>query len=384
MTGPDDDARHRLIDIDRSIVIGGTIDGDLLARLTPRILELRRTPEPITVLIDSPGGSIARTRHLKDLLTVAEGGREAPPIVTVVTGIAASAAAELLCWGDVAVAYPSASIHWHGTRHLGAEVTAESADRLAACLRVENDEIARAAARAMLPRLLQRYASVHEQLAAIRDEEAESLDDLPQVGSPDTIDVTAFAYALFSSVEHPVDDLALEALLWVANQYELRESFDRPLSDALRAALHAREDDRDETERRLQVLQALLVEHVSDREFELTPHSLREIAGAFDYAVTAASTSFDDDVLRIVLETPEAYFRGEEYDEAVRLAALGDGQAARERERFDDLVARAHERAEPMWAYTLALSQMLHGEEWTLDPRSAWWLGLIDAVVGRG
>ena len=47
----------------RAIYISGEIDGALLATVTPEIVSLRHdSTEPISVLIDSPGGSVAANR----------------------------------------------------------------------------------------------------------------------------------------------------------------------------------------------------------------------------------------------------------------------------------------------------------------------------------
>ena len=57
----------------RSVQVVGKIDRDLLARVTPQILKLQaQSREPITVYIDSNGGSVAAVETLLSLLRVSD------------------------------------------------------------------------------------------------------------------------------------------------------------------------------------------------------------------------------------------------------------------------------------------------------------------------
>ena len=67
--------------------LSGPIDAKLVSELTPRILELRSSPDPITLLIDSPGGSVARTQTLFDLLSVPVGDAHKLAIFHVVAKV---------------------------------------------------------------------------------------------------------------------------------------------------------------------------------------------------------------------------------------------------------------------------------------------------------
>src|SRR5262245_1665402 len=114
----------------RCIFIRGTITQELIDRVTPEIFQLRKgNNEPITVYIDSPGGSTRLGAVLSTLLRTPTQDRIQSRIIAVVTGHAHSAAADLLASGDYAIAYPDAWIHYHGTRQvLDEAVTAETAN----------------------------------------------------------------------------------------------------------------------------------------------------------------------------------------------------------------------------------------------------------------
>jgi ATP-dependent protease ClpP protease subunit len=101
----------------RAIFVAGEINQAMIERLTPAILNLRdEGAEPITLYIDSFGGSTFHARLLINLVTSPNQDGRQCRMITVVTGTAASAAADILAAGDYAIAYPHAIIHYHGVR----------------------------------------------------------------------------------------------------------------------------------------------------------------------------------------------------------------------------------------------------------------------------
>ncbi len=103
---------------DRAIWVEGQLNEALMDRLRPEILELTaQNREPITVFINSRGGSPEPGKRILDLLrTTNEEGQEPCRIITVAAPKAKSAAAELLSAGDFAVAYPESTLLYHGAR----------------------------------------------------------------------------------------------------------------------------------------------------------------------------------------------------------------------------------------------------------------------------
>ncbi|MGH9599972.1 MAG: ATP-dependent Clp protease proteolytic subunit [Terracidiphilus sp.] len=103
---------------DRSITISGVIDDALVSRLIPEIVRLQSTSrDPITAYIDSPGGDTDCARLLLDALRASDQDRAEPcRLITVALGQASSAASDILMAGDYALAFPYAKILCHGTR----------------------------------------------------------------------------------------------------------------------------------------------------------------------------------------------------------------------------------------------------------------------------
>jgi ATP-dependent protease ClpP protease subunit len=99
--------RMKMIDYERSVFVQGVLDDTLFSNLTPRIIALRKKSEkPITVFIDSPGGSLGAEEAIRGLLHTPDQMGRTCWVNTVVTGRAFSAAAVLLTSGDYIIAYP--------------------------------------------------------------------------------------------------------------------------------------------------------------------------------------------------------------------------------------------------------------------------------------
>ncbi len=103
---------------DRSVTISGVIDDALVCRLLPEIVRLQSVSrDPITVYIDSPGGDTECAKTLLEALRASDQDQSEPcRLITVALGEASSAASDILMAGDYALAYPYSRIHCHGTR----------------------------------------------------------------------------------------------------------------------------------------------------------------------------------------------------------------------------------------------------------------------------
>jgi ATP-dependent protease ClpP protease subunit len=169
----------------RCIYINGEINQSLIDRLTPQINNLRLAESaPITVYIDSVGGETPTADVLLGLLKTPNQDGEICRIITVATGMAASAAADLLARGDYAIAYPHSQIHHHGVRSLPSQlVTTEYATNLASFLKSRNEYFALDLAERSLPRFFFRYFNVKSEFAQIRQ----------MYGLPDMADVECMA-----------------------------------------------------------------------------------------------------------------------------------------------------------------------------------------------
>jgi hypothetical protein len=92
-----------------------------------------------------------------------------------------------------------------------------------------------------------------------------------------------------------------------------------------------------------------------------------------------------------------AYFQDEALDWLLRLADLfmsprdmqffmkytyEDTDNPKISKKCDEIVGRAYDKIEPLWSFSLTLCRELTAGEHPISPEDAWWLGLIDEVLG--
>ena len=166
----------------RCIWVQGRIDQQLIDRLSPQIAKLQdESREPITVYIDSPGGSTLHAEVLlRLLLATNQDGAEPCRLITVATSRASSAAADLLCSGAYAIAYPGSSVFFHGVRTSPDDpITVESAAAITESLRASNERYAMELAGRSYPRLVFQYVFFRARFEAFRQRAGnEDLSDL--------------------------------------------------------------------------------------------------------------------------------------------------------------------------------------------------------------
>ena len=142
-------------DWNRAIHVNREITDEFVATLIPEVLKLKQSgATPITVGIDSGGGSLLATEQLLKVLKTPDQEGRVCTIITIAVNKAYSAAASLLAMGDYAIAMPSAQILYHDVR-LGEvyDVTPAKATQAARHLNRENDRIALLIAKSVAKRL---------------------------------------------------------------------------------------------------------------------------------------------------------------------------------------------------------------------------------------
>ena len=188
----------------RAIHIEGEIDHVMVDRLDPQIHSLQCVSrEPITVFIDSPGGSVSCAEDLKALLFAEydDGGR--CRILTVAEGFVASAATDLLCSGDYALALQDSVIHFHGTRlPLDDDLSFADATNFAHDLDVEDSRHTRRLIEAREDRFLFRCRTLEPELDLTK-----YLEAIKQHLSPRGLDVTFHAYPAMLEYRELIVDL---------------------------------------------------------------------------------------------------------------------------------------------------------------------------------
>ncbi|HZF84689.1 MAG TPA: hypothetical protein VE084_14375, partial [Burkholderiaceae bacterium] len=177
--------------------------------------------EPITVAIDSPGGSLAVLETLIGLVTGPNQDGEECRMVAVVTREAYSAAAILLSKADYAVAMPHARILFHDVRYGGLDdVTPSSALSAAKALQTTNEKTALALASEMFGRWMWAYLDLrHKFDGDVKDFPKEAEEFAAVVGHcklPQSelvhFDLAKFALAIFARLTRENEVLIKNAM----------------------------------------------------------------------------------------------------------------------------------------------------------------------------
>ena len=349
----------------RAIYVSGKIDRELVYRLTPQIIELQaQNRDPITVYIDSPGGVVASAEALLKLLKFSD--QNSTPschIITAVTGQAGSAAADLLSSGDYSTAFPASDIVYHGVR-IGDDspLTLERTSMLANLLRTSNDIYANELARKIEDRFSLRYVYAREHFDSIRKE----------AGDGGMSDVQVF-------VDHFVPD----KLSPKANQVwkKARERY-FTYNKLFRAGYEKMKKLKGE--KSAAALEGVNIKAIVD--FEVKQHKdepkwrfrnqgMARLVEDF-FLLDEYETAFQGKRLRKWSTSWAKYLLPEE--EFAAISAI-----ANETERTDQLVEKVGPLMSPVLGFFAALCHALQEGENSLTATDAYWLGLIDEVIGE-
>lgn len=353
----------------RAIHIFGEIDENLVQSLTGEICRLRgESSDPITVYINSPGGSVLHAEQIRNLLKTPNQDGSICRIVTIATTRADSAAAGLLALGDYAIAYPNSTIHCHGVRLVGREITSERAERLAASLKETNDDFALKLAHRTFERMSFHFVNLKGNFANVREEYRVAKNNETELSS----DLECFAFMLHRRLSPEFKGLPRSA-------YRQHERLVEMGSYVFGETLGFSEDD-PLAKKEAALLQRLL-------EFELTKRDLNEWTlsqGGLNDLVLDFNAFSDylfgphNDMLEQHLDAFGSLFLStEEISEYVEMTT-NDPKASQQwmRDKAKPLLG-------PMWYFVVSLCRSLNAGEYSLSAVDAYWLGIVDEVIGE-
>lgn len=379
-------------DLNRALELVGEIGPPMTSVLAPQILRLRAASNaPITLLIDSPGGSVYDADAIWNLLKMPDESGRSPRVVGVAMARALSSAAHLLSRCDHAVAYPHSEIHIHGTRFLlegEAAETEESAEAARAELQMSNRSWAARLAHHMFHRALDNYARVEGEFSRVRKDHPAIVARYDARGKSPRLDLPAFALALFEVLHAPYDDMVLRCLDDVHRWRELAAESEaaeargeaHPFAEALAGRS---KKDRDLFRHRLGLLHALVKSAVRDDPgWRLTPNRVRSLADELEYLLDVADHEFRDEVLEVLIENAGVFFSEEDRRYLAQLDESKVSPGSKAEKRFDAIVGRAYATVHPLWTFGVSICRALHRGENPIEARDAFWLGLIDEVKG--
>lgn len=353
---------------DRCIFIDAAINQDLVRALTPKILQLKKASlEPITVYIDSPGGHTRQADTLQNLLRAESADEDVCEIITVVTGTAASAAADFLASGNYAIGYPNSIVHFHGTRHSGVEeLTMEVAAFTAKALRDYNDIVALELARRVIERSIFIFLNLRDSFYEIRVEE----------GNTQMPDLECFARALVARMSYGSYKIPQRAFLKYQAIQELS-------NNAFARAKIKPKDTTIQIESKL--LKALIDQEIKNRkngeiwlfDDDVLGHLIENFRLIKDYHAGSHNRWLNSIVYKLgryfLDDTEAAHIDGMPVD-------TPEDRAARRKW----LSNKALPRLQPIWFFVVSVCRLLQEKENQLSIIDAYWLGIVDEVLGSG
>lgn len=348
----------------RSIFLSETINQSTLDRLTPVILRLQADGRgPLTLFIDSPGGSVASAGTLSSLLGASDqDGNGACRLITVATGMAASAASDLLMAGDYALAYPHALILCHGVREQSrSELTHEKAIDLAKNLANSNERFAIQLADNCIHRFIFRLAFLSSEFPEIKQRRNNAL--LPHT--------ECFIEALKSRV--PV--VLIEVL-----EDALKRSVDNDALDTFAAQAMAGQNT---SSMPLAQFEALLLkaildyetqQHASDARWSFRSYGFERIQDKLELLLNKYNDHHAEMTSLLCARWGEFFLTPEQETEISQLL---------EEERPAAIEKAVQNILRTLWFFFVSICRLLQKDDYWMTAESAYWLGLIDEVIGR-
>ena len=343
----------------------GPINEQLVSRLTPQILQLQSdSRDPITVyILSSPGGHVVSMEAVLRLLKSSDQDLSlACDLITVVTNKAASAAADLLASGDYAIAFPESMILYHGIRTPFREsMTAETTSLLAHYLRLSNDAYAIELARKVEMRFLFRFLVLRTEFKDCRQKNAaKNLSDLDCFLNLVMEKLSKKARAVFEKAKHRYG--RYEALL--TNVMQKGKTSKGP--------------------RRMAQMEADRIKAILDFEVKTNKDD-----PSWTFKDGGMARLGDDFFLLNEYLESQQNDRFKSWCRRIGQFALSDADAAElkqipdEKAKDEKTIEKVQPLLQPIWSFFVALCHALQEGENELTAADAYWLGLVDEVMGQ-
>lgn len=382
---------------DRCLYLNGEINQDKVDKLTPEIIRFSAASQsPITLYIDSAGGNTYAADVLYRLLKARNQDGKSSKLITVCTGVAASAAADLLSSGDYALAYPHARVLYHGTRQVyDRAITTETAANMAEYLKQTNEGFALTLANRSIDRFVFRFLRLRDQFPQVK------------TAFPDWNDFQCLTFVLTTMLSSALSELPNRALTKHERNRELTEFvFSQPIfaSSAIASNETGAEpvvSNSEEASGAAQPAQvsAPTTEQVPGKEERIAEIEAKILTAILTFELqknTDENWSFAD---AGILQIQEDFVLLRDYnsprhaDQLRRLAArwgpffLDDSESEElNKQKLEDqpnwLLEKTRSQLHPLWYYFVSICRALQEGENYLSAQDAYWLGLIDEIIG--
>jgi ATP-dependent protease ClpP protease subunit len=347
---------------ERAIFVQNHIDSSLYYDVARQIVSLQhKSREPITVYIDSLGGN---THYLDAIFNLLKSKTQTPEnlchIITVAVDHAASAAADLLSFGDYALAYPHSRILFHGVRTQHDEITTETSAFLTQQLRFSNERSAEQLANKIERRFLFRFVTTRRYFDEIRTQ-----NQNPHLGDLD-------CFLIY--ISRNLSDTAKEILKLAHDRridYNVLffKAFKKPSKQSSKNAL------KEEATQLKAIIDLEVEKNKSNPNWRFSQQGIHQLTQ--DFLLLKEFTK--------ILSNPKL---GEWIAQLGKFLLTDDQLQEVEMLKTDkDKYRRINEMVfpilEPVWSFLVALCNVLQrGDNDFLTAIDAYWLGLIDEIIG--
>lgn len=350
---------------DRAIYVQGTIDQGTVDRLTPEIMRLTAGNRgPISVYIDSPGGNVSSAELILKLLQATNQENDPPCwLITVVTSRAASAAADLLSSGNYAVAYPDSTLLYHGVRTPSLSgVTVEFAAMLAESMKISNDRYAMALTRKSEWRFMFRFMGLRGNFA----------DHRTSTGQPTLSELGCF-------VEMIRDNISTKAKPVIDQAYKRYQRYNDLITHFLKVATRDKRfmagGSRAYSEGVMLrgIINFEIASNKKNKEWTFQDGGLVRLTDDFYLLQEYFSSVASDQFKQICGRWGQFVLTDEQKAELDAIPAA---------EKEGKTLEKVRPYFQPLWSFFVALCHALQEGENELTGVDAFWLGLIDEVIG--
>jgi ATP-dependent protease ClpP protease subunit len=348
---------------ERSIDVFGPFTDELGQKLLSEIAAYRAVNnDDITVYINSNGGSVQVLKFINGLLDCQDLDQNFCSTISVALGMAASAGAILLTYGDYAYAYPHSIIHFHAIRTSELPETFEDAADVLGGMDATQTELSRKLARKVIGRVMFRYQGLKRKFKQKR------------VNPPDKNLMNLRRF--LDEVEKHISPRARHL---VQTTYQNVVKARTLTMDILPKA--ARKKSRSEARSDAKLLIGVIKHEIAEFEKEQRRWRIDE-TGAYqivsDYLAIRDYMYGDHNefLAGLIRSFGKVFLSPSENKQHNELRAKDEKKA------FDWLLNHTLARIDPLWYYTVSLCRTLFKGENRLTAKDAYWMGIIDEVIG--
>jgi ATP-dependent protease ClpP protease subunit len=379
----------------RSIHVNKIIDDETVRQLAPLILQLRQEDKgPITIGIDSPGGSMSSLEAIQSLLNGPTEKSAHEIFITVVTRRAFSAAAILLASGDYSIAMKHSEILFHDLRYPNLDdVTPDTARDAAKKLQNANADAALKLARVVIRRLVYGYVAQFNEFELARTQVPRihaAFSKCIYLESEKTQEPKIFELALYATRIHQKlsennKDLMEKIMERMASQKHMshismligrmtRKAKDKSGGIGFIHDLIGEKENKKQIESELRLFMTILGSKIKTSDFAGQPLELQIEMALREYSMLQAinnSQLIEDAVQKL-----------SEFGILFKFRAKNEAELSASEKRKITLKINSSMRL--LWLFCIVLCRELLSGEWMLTPTDAQLLGLVDEVYGGG